>query len=937
MLKPKNNDNALVVDFAGVAGAGGAGGAAAVAGASRQEEEEEEEDEEAAGWRRRRAMEMAAKWKEHDKRKNAVGVISHMWQRHMDNRYEGLSFIDDPNHDQLLEKAAAKVREGPIDVAQADLHAIDRGAEVRKEASQAVAASQAAAGAGAGTATASKAAPPPPVSLPEAQAASKSQIFNVPVPDLKSPKEILEEQRQAQLERLSQQPSNLQPETGISHPLPYKSEESGFDAFKHAHGIGPSQVGIEFAGKEGSPVIKKNAAATNSRAAPTDPAKQRVSILQRVPLERVQESGVGAMPVPKPKRELSEAEQREAEALAAIEAEEIAASERLRAKKAERLANPGSSGSHKPMGRPPPAVSPHPTVSRPVMRHHRPAAALNQSGTSTNRPPILAQVQMGDFKFPPNVSSPPSAKPSAGGDAPSTLDNHAQALAAIEREEIAENERLMARRASTAAARALVGTPISPTISKGDEPGAISAENRAAGAEARFAALPQELRDAMSKKPPPSGLLPSTSATTRLTKAGHAHVSFKDPSLKLHELKELEKADPKRSGFVGGRSYSTHGASTSRKMKPQIGGADTEYELPPGSHLYNKFVTSFYPISSLEFKNEYPDFDPQVKAGIINGTIPSLTKREENEEQTPEDEEPSDNLSPAEQSSNNPEVIKNLIRSLNIPSKAETTKQYEELVKMCDKTTAVELIKQLLLSNSIRGKKPTDERMPTDERILEILGWNKNTNKLLYRNNGQGLFSLFCFDSGSFSPAFSRHCGENYVCMLNWVLILAFRLRIRDPAKYTDAAIEELIKNMHHALYGLFETGSMADNFTRIDANPNFYTDMSKKIMISKVMFDQTLKQLRRGIKAQVKQIPETKNPKTTTLDPEDQNNTLRNKTLRNNTTIRRVNFGGLRADSKNSTRKLHRHDRVRPMSHTIKITHKSNSNTKKTVSKRNN
>jgi hypothetical protein len=213
----------------------------------------------------------------------------------------------------------------------------------------------------------------------------------------------------------------------------------------------------------------------------------------------------------------------------------------------------------------------------------------------------------------------------------------------------------------------------------------------------------------------------------------------------------------------------------------------------------------------------------------------------------------------------------------------------------------------------------------------------------LYRNNGQGLFSLFCFDSGSFSQAFSSHCGENYVCMLNWVLILAFRLRIRDSATYTDAAIEELIKNMHNALYGFLETGSMADNFTRLAADPKFYTDMSKKIMIGEVMFDATLKPLRRGIKAQVKQIPETKNPKTTTLDPPVENNTLRNNntqrnnTRRNNNNQRMVTVGGLRANSKNPTRKLRRHDHVRPMSHTIKITHKSNSNTKKTVSKRNN
>ena len=675
------------------------------------------------------------------------------------------------------------------------------------------------------------------------------------------------------------------------------------------------------------------------------------------------------MPVaPTPKRKLSEAEQREADALAAIEAEEIAASERLRAKKAERLANPGSHGSHKPAVFPPPAVRlPTPAVNRPVMAH-RLTATPKQSAATGRRISIIERVPMGDVKGQRQVSSPPSAKPGAGVDE-SFSDIRAEALAAIEREDIAENERLMARRASTAAARAHVGTspttpvasPVaarrdftvmkqpatstSPTISKVDEPGAISAEKRAAGqnlkateAESRFAALPQSVRDAMSKKPqqarptpqaavtvPPSGLQPSGSqpSTSIITNAGHAHLRM--PTLnEKHELEALEKADPERFGWTGGRSYSTHGAVTSRKMKSQIGGGETEYELPPGSHLYNKLVTSVNAITSLEFKNEYPDFDPQVKAGIIDGTIPPLTKRENEEQPQHEDEETSDNLSPAEQSANNPEVIKNLISSLNIPSKAKTTKQYEELVKMCDKTTAVELIKQLLLSKSIRGKKPTDER------ILEILGWNKNTNKLLYRHNGQGMFSLFCFDSGSFSPAFSSHCGENYVCMLNWVLILAFRLRIRDPAKYTDAAIEELINNMHDALYGLFETGSMADNFTRPDGNSNFYTEMSKKIMISKVMFDQTLKQLRRGIKAQVKQIPETKNPKTTTLDPEDQNNTLRNKTLR-------ANGGRLRGNSKNPTRKLHRHDRVRPMSHTIKITHKSNSNNKKTVSKRNN
>jgi hypothetical protein len=246
---------------------------------------------------------------------------------------------------------------------------------------------------------------------------------------------------------------------------------------------------------------------------------------------------------------------------------------------------------------------------------------------------------------------------------------------------------------------------------------------------------------------------------------------------------------------------------------------------------------------------------------------------------------------------------------------------------MCDKTTAVVLIKKLLLSKSISINNLTDER------ILEILGWNKNTNELLYRNNGQGLFSFFCFDDKrNFSPAFSHHCEKNYVCMLNWVLILAFRLRIREPIKYTDAAIKELIKNMNHALYGFFKTESMAKNFTRLDGNPNFYTEMSKKNMNTDIFNDVTLTPLVTGIKAQVPQIPDTKNaslssyfPKKTTIDPRIRKTTVK------------LGGGILRGNSKNSTRKLHRYDHVRPMAHTIKITHKSNSNTKKTVSKRNN
>ena len=368
----------------------------------------------------------------------------------------------------------------------------------------------------------------------------------------------------------------------------------------------------------------------------------------------------------------------------------------------------------------------------------------------------------------------------------------------------------------------------------------------------------------------------------------------------------VDVPQPQSGGQVGGSKIN------------QVGGL--RYELLPGTELYEAAATTYGLKPESEF---YEKLREESENGNNKVELVPATKFNDAK---PHD----DNLSPAEQSANNPEVIKNLIRSLDpkiVHDNAKTIEQYEQLVKMCDKTTAVELIKQLLLSNSISINNLTDER------ILEILGWNKNTNELLYRNNGQGLFSLFCFDDKrNFSPAFIHHCEKNYVCMLNWVLILAFRLRIRDPAKYTDAAIEELIKNMHKALYRFITPESMAKNFTRLDANPNFYTDMSKKNMNTDIFNDVTLTPLVTGIKAQVPQIPDTKNaslssyfPKKTTLDSRIRKTTVK------------LGGGILRGNSKNSTRKLHRHDRVRPMYHTIKITHKSNSNTKKTVSKRNN
>jgi hypothetical protein len=238
---------------------------------------------------------------------------------------------------------------------------------------------------------------------------------------------------------------------------------------------------------------------------------------------------------------------------------------------------------------------------------------------------------------------------------------------------------------------------------------------------------------------------------------------------------------------------------------------------------------------------------------------------------------------------------------------------------MCDRKTALELIRPLL-------KLEQDEIVPSDKELLTTLGWNGSENVLLYDINKirqgvrvfvQGLFSFFCFNNGDFSVAFSRHCGRNYVCMLNWVIIVAFRLRARDPVTYTDAAIIELIKNMRYALYGFLQTGSIIDNFTRkTDGNANFYIDGTKKAMTGGIFYDGTLKVLVDGIKGEVGKIPEPEDTFTTYLPKK-----------------KTVKIGGVigRKSSNKLTRKHHKHN-IRNVAHTIKLAKNSAGvNTKKT------
>jgi hypothetical protein len=386
-----------------------------------------------------------------------------------------------------------------------------------------------------------------------------------------------------------------------------------------------------------------------------------------------------------------------------------------------------------------------------------------------------------------------------------------------------------------------------------------------------------------------------------ITPGGHLHIRVTDP--------------------LNSRDLTRHPGSN--PIYAQVGGRKTEYEVTPGSNLFVRAVTALYPISSPKFHKENPDFGEQVAAGFMDGSIEPVSKTENEDASS---QETSDDLSPAEQSADNPEVIKNLIMNLKVKPdiKSEIIQQYEQLVMMCQRKTALELIKPLL-------KPKKDEIVPSDREILTTLGWNGSENELLYdinkRRQGQivfvnGLFSFFCFDNGEFSVAFSRHCGKNYACMLNWVLIAAFRLRIRDPAKYTDAAIIELIKNMHGSLYGFLVSGSIADNFTRrTDGNADFYIEGAKKAMKDGIFYDVTLGGLVGAIKVEVGKIPEPKDTLSTYFPRKS-----------SQTTVKSGGIGGSGGGHKSIklTRKRYHH-KIHKIAHTIKVTKNPTTNTKKT------
>ena len=338
-------------------------------------------------------------------------------------------------------------------------------------------------------------------------------------------------------------------------------------------------------------------------------------------------------------------------------------------------------------------------------------------------------------------------------------------------------------------------------------------------------------------------------------------------------------------------------------------GGRIAYEIPSDSDLYRGFeVEVFHP--SNEFKEQHHDFFTKVIDGIESGEIKKIDE--------PSIEPVSSSQPQAYLSAKTPAIIRNMLSGIT-QNPDNLIKKYDELVQMCMPDTAVALVISLLES-----KKQTVSQNPaTDKQIRKRLGWENNENKLLYDVNlvrrtatptANGLFSKFCFHNGEFSVFMSRHCQKDYICMLNWVIIIAFRL-IRDyPGKYSNEQIVKLIENIHNTLVGeIFRrSGDLVNRtFLSDDIDPDaHYITKVKEWMMSKIFVDFALRDIVPGIKEELQKLPEHQigMPEVTKTDVKSQKITSNRKNGKTTQKGFRRIGGGVKEN--NVTRK-HQHDRV--------------------------
>ena len=284
------------------------------------------------------------------------------------------------------------------------------------------------------------------------------------------------------------------------------------------------------------------------------------------------------------------------------------------------------------------------------------------------------------------------------------------------------------------------------------------------------------------------------------------------------------------------------------------------YLIPPGSDIYNDFADELHHTPK-ELNEKHPELYQKIAEGIKSGEIKQIDRN--NNPVVSSDE----SMPEAYRTAKNPAVIRDMLGGLTQKSNELITK-YDQMVEMCQPQTALALIKSQLKLKNIPLSEEPQKAKAADKQILQALGWNNNENRLLYDTNlvrktaiptANGLFSKFCYHKGKFAVFMSRHCQRDYSCMLNWIIIIAFRLVKNNPKKYSDEQIVELIKNLHKTLLEdiLSGSGDFVRMFVSNDKNTTFYAESVKKLMSSYILNDNTLGPLVLGIKEEIQKLPE--------------------------------------------------------------------------------
>jgi C-terminal processing protease CtpA/Prc len=153
--------------------------------------------------------------------------------------------------------------------------------------------------------------------------------------------------------------------------------------------------------------------------------------------------------------------------------------------------------------------------------------------------------------------------------------------------------------------------------------------------------------------------------------------------------------------------------------------------------------------------------------------------------------------------------------------------------------------------------------------IITKLGWNGSENKVWYNldrvgHTGRsllGLFSKFSYDDSRdiFSEFLSATlCKTNYVCMLNWIFLIALRLHHNESNTFTAANIKDLLTTIYSSVCGFVKTDKATyhqyfTNSTPYDGNKRLYVDKANEQVLTKIFSnDPTLRTIVTRIKGEL-------------------------------------------------------------------------------------